>query len=119
MENVWTILVAFGLPSAVVSGIAGIFFRRIEKRMDKEKKEQEERMKKEKAEQEKREEARRKHEAFLVKTLTANIALSKANAIALKNGKCNGETSAALAYLNTVKHEHHDFLTEQGIDHLF
>jgi hypothetical protein len=66
-----------------------------------------------------REEARRKYEVFQVKTLTAVTALSKANAIALKNGKCNGETSAALAYLEQVKHEQREFLTEQGIDHLF
>ena len=108
MENVWAIIGASGLFSLVVGGIVGLFFRRIEKRMDKE----------DKARQE-REEARRKYEIFQVKTLTAVTALSKANAIALKNGKCNGETSAALAYLDKVKHEQREFLTEQGIDHLF
>lgn len=86
----------------------GIAFRRIEKRLEKEE-----------AERAKREEARRKYEIFQVKTLTAVTALSKANAIALKNGKCNGETKAALAYLDQVKHDQRDFLTEQGIDHLF
>lgn len=108
MENVWTIIGASGLFSLVVGGIVGLFFRRIEKRMDKE----------DKARQE-REEARRKYEIFQVKTLTAVTALSKANAIALKNGKCNGETKAALEYLDNVKHEQREFLTEQGIDHLF
>ena len=108
METFWTILGATGLLGAVVGGVVGLFFRRIEKRMDREEKARKE-----------REEARRKYEVFQVKTLTAVIALSKANAIALKNGKCNGETSAALTYLNTVKHEHREFLTEQGIDHLF
>jgi len=108
MGNVWTIIGATGLLSAVVGGIVGIFFRRIEKRMDEENKARKE-----------REEARRKYEIFQVKTLTAVTALSKANAIALKNGKCNGETKAALEYLDQVKHEQRDFLTEQGIDHLF
>ena len=108
MENVWTILGATGLLAAVVSSVVGLCFRRIEKRMDKE----------DKARQE-REEARRKYEIFQVKTLTAVTALSKANAIALKNGKCNGETKAALEYLDKVKHEQREFLTEQGIDHLF
>ena len=102
------ILGATGLLGAIVGGIVGLFFRRLEKRMDKEE-----------AERKEREEARRKYEIFQVKTLTAVTALSKANAIALKNGKCNGETSAALAYLDNVKHEQRDFLTEQGIDHLF
>lgn len=102
MDNtLWTVLLALGVPSAVVGGVVGLCFRRIEKKMDRER------------------EARKKHELFQVKTLTAVAALSKANAIALKNGKCNGETSAALAYLQQVKHEQRDFLTEQGIDHLF
>lgn len=108
MEIIWTIIGATGLLSAVVGGIVGIFFRRIEKRMDKENEARQE-----------REEARRKYEIFQVKTLTAVTALSKANAIALKNGKCNGETKAALEYLDKVKHEQREFLTEQGIDHLF
>lgn len=108
METFWTILGSAGLLSAVVGGIVGVFFRRIEKRMDKEETERKE-----------REEARRKYEIFQVKTLTAVTALSKANAIALKNGKCNGETKAALEYLDKVKHEQREFLTEQGIDHLF
>lgn len=106
--GIWAILGASGLLSAVVGGIVGLCFRRIEKRMDREAEARKE-----------REEARRKYEIFQVKTLTAVTALSKANAIALKNGKCNGETKAALEYLDQVKHEQRDFLTEQGIDHLF
>lgn len=101
METFWTVLLAVGLPSAIVGGIVGIFFHRIEKKMDKER------------------EARRKYELFQVKIQAATISLCKANAIALKNGKCNGETKAALEYLNKVKHEQRDFLNEQGIDHLF
>ena len=108
MEAVWTILLAIGLPSAIVGAIVRMAFTRIEKRMDTEQ-----------AERKAREEARRKYEVFQVKTLTAVTALSKANAIALKNGKCNGETSAALKYLDEVKHDQREFLTEQGIDHLF
>ena len=108
METVWAIVGASGLLSAVVGGIVGLCFRRLEKKMDKEQKERAA-----------HEEARRKYEIFQVKTLTATTALCKANAIALKNGRCNGETSAALAYLEQVKHEQREFLTEQGIDHLF
>ena len=108
MSTFWTILTATGFFSAVVGGIVGVFFHRIEKRMDKEERERAE-----------REVARRKYEIFQVKTLTATTALCKANAVALKNGRCNGETSAALEYLEQVKHEQREFLTEQGIDHLF
>lgn len=99
--NVWNILLAIGLPSAIVGGVMSIFFHKIEKKMNDERT------------------TRRKYEIFQVKTLTAVTALSKANAIALKNGKCNGETSKALEYLDTVKHEQRDFLIEQGIEHLF
>lgn len=101
MEIVWAICLSLGIPSAIVGGVVGIFFRRIEKKMDKER------------------EARRKYELFQVKTQAATISLCKANALALKNGRCNGETTAALEYLDKVKHEQRDFLNEQGIDHLF
>lgn len=102
--EIWELILAIGIPSAVV----GFAFSRIEKKLDKEKKERE-----------KQEEARRNYESIQVKLLTAGIALSKANAVALKNGKCNGETKAALEYLEQVKHEQRDFLTKQGIEHLF
>lgn len=104
MEILWTTLLAIGLPSAIV----GFALRRIEKKLDRDR-----------AAREAQEKARRQHERFLVEMLTASAALGKANAIALKNGTCNGETSAALAYLERVKHEQRDFLTRQGIDHLF
>lgn len=102
--EIWELILAIGIPSAVV----GFAFRRVEQKLEKEKKERE-----------KQEEARRNYESIQVKLLTAGIALSKANAVALKNGKCNGETKAALEYLEQVKHEQRDFLTKQGIEHLF
>ena len=108
METMWAIIGATGLLSAVVGGVVGLCFRRLEKKLDKEQKERAA-----------HEEARRKYEIFQIKTLTATTALCKANAIALKNGKCNGETHAALEYLERVKNEQREFLTEQGIDHLF
>ena len=106
--TVWTILLSIGLPSAIVGGIVTFALNRIEKKLEAERRARE-----------KQEEARKDYELFQVKTLTAVIALSKANALALKNGKCNGETTAALKYLERVKHEQRDFLTAQGIEHLF
>lgn len=106
--SIWAIVAAVGLPGAVVSAVVGLLVRRIERRLDKEEEERQ-----------KREAARKEYELFQVKMLTAVAALGKANAIALKNGKCNGETSAALAYLEEVKHDRRDFLNEQGVDHLF
>ena len=106
--DIWSFLLAIGLPAAIVGAIVKLAFDRIEKKMERERLERQE-----------IEARRRKHEVFLLKTVMASAALGKANAIALKNGHCNGETSAALAYLDQVKRDHREFLAEQGIDHLF
>lgn len=69
-----------------------------------------------------REEAERRREEYLVilvQMVGASIALGEANSIALKNGKCNGETKKALEYASQVKHTHKDFLTEVGVKSLF
>lgn len=106
-DIVWAILTASGILSAVVSGLVGLAYHRIEKRLDREAEERK-----------KREADRKRFELFQIRALSANMALSKANAIALKNGHCNGETTAALEYLSRVKHDLRDFLDEQGVDHL-
>lgn len=99
--NFWIIITAVGLPTAVVSTIVGIMFRRIEKRLDREK------------------EARRAFEMFQIKGLTATMALCEANSIALQNGKCNGETHKALSYMKDVKRAERDFLFSHGVEHIF
>ena len=104
MEEIWAIIAAVGLPSAIV----GFCIRRIEKRLDAERKAREE-----------QEAARKAYEGFQVQVLTAVTKLSEANAIALQNGKCNGETHAALEYLTDVRHKQRDFLIKQGLDNIF
>lgn len=96
-EVIVAIVAAAGIPS----GIFAYYLRRIERRREREEK------------------ARRDYELYQVKMLTATAAVCEANAIALQNGKCNGETHKALAYLKEVKHAQRDFLAAQGIDHLF
>lgn len=108
MNELWQFLLSIGLVSAVIGGVVGLGFQGIKKRMDKEAEERAE-----------HEQARREFECFQVKMLTATATLSEANAIALQNGKCNGETHAALEYMKTVKREQREFLTKKGIDHLF
>lgn len=91
------ILLAASIPSALFA----YYLRTVEKRRAKE------------------EEARRNYEVYLIKMITATACLCEANAIALQNGKCNGETHKALDHLKKVKHDQRDFLVAQGIDHLF
>lgn len=108
METITALLTATGLVGAVVSAAVGLAFRRIEKKLDADKEARAQ-----------REANREKFEEFQVKSMTAVMALSEANALALQNGKCNGETHAALDYLKQVKHEQRDFLVHQGIKQLF
>lgn len=99
--DIWMILMAWGIPSAIAGTVVGFMFRRFEKRMDDERK------------------ARRAFEQFQVKGLCATMKVCEANAIALQNGKCNGETHSALEYMQEVKRDQRDFLFSHGIDHIF
>lgn len=103
MDVIWEILLATG----IIAGAVSLCFRRIEKKMDRDR-----------AERQKQDEARKEFESFQISMQTATAALCEANAVALQNGKCNGETHAALEYLRKVKHEQRDFLFKQGISHI-
>ena len=96
MELVVTIIIAAGIPSAVV----GIILRRFEKRQDK------------------RDAAREEINVLLIQGVNASISLGEATTIALRNGKTNGETEAALKYAKDSKHEITDFLTRQGVQNI-
>lgn len=102
--NIWTVLVSAGIPSLLL----GIMLQRVTYKVDK-------------AEQRRRaqERTREEFEKFQLDSLTAVMKLSEANAIALQNGKCNGETHAALDYMKTVKRDQRAFLTKQGLAHIF
>lgn len=104
MDLFWSILGTTGIVSAIVA----FAVHRIEKKIDREREERD-----------KREQARREYERFQVRMLTATAKVCEANAIALQNGRCNGETHAALEVLDEVRRDQRDFLTRQGIDHLF
>ena len=100
----WQIIMALGIPTTII----GLMFRRIEQRIIKVE-----------AEREQKDADRRKFETNQFKLISAVAAVTEANAIALQNGKCNGETHKALDYMERVKHEQRDFLVEQGVDSLF
>ena len=97
------LLMAFGIPALIT--------RRFEKRMDALEKREEQKEKN-------REEMNR----LQVKTTMAAIALGEATARAVQripDAHCNGDMTAALDYVKTVKHEEKDFLTGLGIHALY
>ena len=102
------IIIAVGAPSAIVGGFVSYLFRRIDRRLEREA-----------AERRQREQAQQQYEVFQVRMTTAITKLCEANAIALQHGKCNGETHAALDYLQEVGREQRDFLVSKGIEQLF
>lgn len=102
------IIIAAGLPSTLVGALVGLLVWRLKKQIEKDAEEQR-----------KRDAARLDYEVFQTSMVSAVAALSKANAIALQNGKCNGETHAALEYLEEVKHDQRRFLVQHGIEHIY
>lgn len=61
------------------------------------------------------EECREEHQIVLLKSINAAIALGEATAIAIRDQKCNGEVTGALAYAKQVKNEQREFYQKQGI----
>lgn len=105
-------LIVAGIPGAIAAAVVGLVFGCVTRRIEKREKKKEE-------QELAREEMRKQFELYQVQMTAANAALGKANAIALQNGKCNGETKAALQYLETIKHNQRDFLLHHGVDHIF
>ena len=104
MNDVSSLLILLGVPTAVT----GFFFWLLKRHIDKKDKEREE-----------HEQARKQNELLLVQGVFASIGLGEATALALKNGHTNGETEAALNYARDIKHQQKDFLTEQGINNIY
>ena len=106
-----TVLVSMSIPSA----ITGFFRWQLERKIIK-------RDAKREDEEKKKDEARKQNELITIKSINAAIALGEATARAVQripDAKCNGDMHAALEYATRIKHEQKDFLTKQGIDHLY
>ena len=104
INNILSIIAFIGFPSA----FTGFCFWGLKRHID-----HKERIR------ETQEEARAKNEVLMVQGICAAIGLGEATALALKNGRCNGETEAAIKYAQEIKHKQKDFLTEQGIKHIY
>ena len=101
------LLIIMGVPTATT----GLFFWRLKKYFDKKEKEREQR--------------ERNRESFMLnmmKGVNSSLALGEATAKAVQripDAHCNGDMHKALEYASETKHEIKDFLTEQGIHHIF
>ena len=99
-SSLWIAAVAFGIPTA----ITGFALARLNKTILK--KEQQRDIKDQNREQ---------FQIKMMKCICASILLGEATALAVKNGRTNGEMDTALRYAKQVKDEQLNFLQEEGI----
>lgn len=102
----WQLLLAFGIPAAVL----GVLIRRLEKRIEKREKHRDE-----------LEAQRTKLDLILLESCSASIALGEATARAVQripDAHCNGDMHDALDYATLVKHRQKDFVTSLGVNAL-
>ena len=95
-----SILIIMSVPSAVTGLCVWLLKRHIDKNEKK---------------RVARETARTEHQIMIIDLAYASLALGEATACALRNGKANGEVTAALNYAKEVKHKHRDFIKTAGV----
>lgn len=106
------------LPSAVT----GFCFWCIQQKIQKAEKKREAEAEARRQKTEEREKLREQQELYLIKGVSAAIALGEATAKAVQripDAHCNGDMHRALEYAAEVKHDQRDFLAEQGIHMLY
>lgn len=65
---------------------------------------------------EQRDKDRQEFEILILESINANTDLCIANNIALKNGKCNGESERAMARVSESKQKMQMFLAKKGVE---
>lgn len=116
------IILAASIPSTVFSAVVGLVVWYFKKRQDKKDNIQEEARKKKEEEQAKKDKAVIEFIAMSIKATNASIAMGEAigTAIArIPDAHCNGDMHDALEHARKVKHEMREFITEQGLHHIF
>lgn len=102
-ETIWAVVLAAGIPSAIV----GILIRQLNKKLDKRDKEKEE-----------KEKAHLENEIKLIGVTMATLSLAEATAEAVQripDANCNGDMHEALAYAKETKNKYREFEREQAI----
>ena len=104
MEELWTILLAFGVPSAVLGFVVWYLKRTIEKSQKKQ------------AEHDKNLESL---VLMMLQSTRANSILCKATAEAVRDGHCNGNMTSAMQVVEKAAEAEKQFLLEKGIKYIF
>ena len=132
-DAVKEIVLAASIPSSVFSAIIGLavwYFKKAQDRKDKEKEEARKKREEDRAKEcKKREEEQAKKDkaviefiAMSIKATNASIAMGEAigTAVArIPDAHCNGDMHDALEHARKVKHEMREYITEQGVHHIF
>ena len=92
--------IIISIVASIISGMVLFFIQRY--------------FKKQEAKEEKRQEAREKESILILKSIDAIGKLTYADAIAIRDGKTNGELKEAIQEYNDVKEEMYEYLLEQN-----
>lgn len=109
--DITAVIVSVLSAAAIPSAVTGFLIWRMQRKIDKREKEKE-----------KREAAKEKNEVMLIQKVDAALTLAEATARAVQripDAKCNGDMSSALEYAASVKRQHRQFMTEQGVHNLY
>lgn len=106
MNNwIWLIVVgAFSLPTFITGFAFWLIQRRITKSDNS---------------RAKREECLIGYQIMLINTSFASVALGKATAVAVRDGKTNGEMREAFEQVAEVEKMQKDYLNKQAVEHIF
>ena len=113
-----TLLIAAGVPSAMIGFCVWLLERRIQKRDEAEKEERKRRQK----EADDRDDRREQFELHLLQSVNATATVAKATARAVQripDAHCNGDMTSALEYAEKVEKEQTRFMQKQGVSNLF
>ena len=105
--NIWAILVAMGIPSALTGFLVWYLKRHIDKNEKK---------------REEREQRTEQFMLFTMQTSRATNVLAEATARAVQripDAHCNGDMTKALEEAERIQKEEKDFMFNQGIQHIF
>lgn len=104
MEDIWTILLAFGAPSAVLGFVIWYIKREITKNQKK---------------QEEHDKNLESLVLMMLQSTRANTILCKATAEAVRDGHCNGNMTEAMKIVDKTAAAEKEFLLDKSIKYIF